>query len=71
MVLWASLDASRETGIDAGLVKDLTSVFAVRAQEAQDGETPAGQARRVNFSVGPLYTYRPGWAPPVRAHPGL
>ncbi|MFE9883398.1 hypothetical protein [Streptomyces scopuliridis] len=43
VVLWASLDASRETGIDAGLVKDLASVFAVRAQEAQDGKTPAAK----------------------------
>ncbi|MFE2746589.1 hypothetical protein ACFXKX_19980 [Streptomyces scopuliridis] len=43
VVLWASLDASRETGIDAGLVKDLASVFTVRAREAQDGQTPAAE----------------------------
>lgn len=43
VVLWASLDASRETGIDAGLVKDLASVFAVRAEEAQDGKTPTAK----------------------------
>ncbi|MFB6980485.1 hypothetical protein [Streptomyces scopuliridis] len=43
VVLWATLDASRERGIDAGLVKDLASVFAARAQEAQDGKTPAAK----------------------------
>ncbi|MGW2510627.1 hypothetical protein ACWC0A_14550 [Streptomyces scopuliridis] len=45
VVLWASLDASRETGIDAGLVKDLASVFTVRAREAQDGKTLAAKLR--------------------------
>ncbi|MFE3143207.1 hypothetical protein [Streptomyces scopuliridis] len=43
VVLWASLDASRATGIDATLVRDLAALFAVRAPEAQDGKTPAAK----------------------------
>ncbi|WP_406274490.1 hypothetical protein OHT93_27935 [Streptomyces sp. NBC_00191] len=41
VIMWVSVDASRQTGIDASLVKDLATVFAARADEAEKGKTPA------------------------------
>ncbi|WP_405602724.1 hypothetical protein OG741_28930 [Streptomyces sp. NBC_01410] len=41
VIMWVSVDASRQTDIDATLVKDLATVFAARADEAEKGRTPA------------------------------
>ncbi|MCX4587793.1 hypothetical protein [Streptomyces sp. NBC_01481] len=38
--MWVSVDAARQTGIDAALVKDLAKVFAARTEEARNGKTP-------------------------------
>ncbi|MET7622345.1 hypothetical protein [Streptomyces sp. NPDC005408] len=40
VIMWVSVDASGQTGIDEALVKDLARVFATRADEAQNGKTP-------------------------------
>ncbi|MDQ0940336.1 hypothetical protein [Streptomyces sp. V1I1] len=40
VIMWVSLDASQQTGIDAALVKDLAAVLATRADEAPNGKTP-------------------------------
>lgn len=40
-IMWVSVDASRQTGIDAALVKDHATVFAAQADEAEKGKTPA------------------------------